>query len=282
MSQPALSRQIRLLEDELGVSLFERQARGAQMTEVGLQVHARARQLLRDAAAFRTEVAEAAVAPSGEVVFGAPSALNGLLTAPVAAAFAIRNPGVGLTVVEGTSRAMREAVAENKADVAVFSDAEPLEPLDTSPLLTEALCAVAPAEAGLRMGRPMDVTLLADHPLILTAAPNSLRTITERALKASGRPCRPQLQVETSPLIVNLVRLGAGWSVLPYSAVHELLRHRAVSAAPLRDVTISWVVATSRERRVGPAARLLVEAIQAEMRKAVDGRHWRTALWDGR
>ena len=277
VSQPALSRQIKLLEDEFGVSLFERQARGARLTDAGVRLTARARELLREAGEFKADIAEAATAPSGNVVWAVPSSLHSLLTAPVAAAFVAQYPNVSLSVIEGTSRAMREALAEGRADVAVFSKAEPLEPLDVRPLLTEALCAIAPVEAKLRFDHPIELAELMNHPLILTAAPNSLRLLLDRAFRAVGETCRARVQVETSPLVMHLVRAGLGWSALPYCSIHELLQADLVSAAPIREITISWVVATSRERRVGRAARLLAQLCQERTRTIVTSGLWLTA-----
>jgi LysR family nitrogen assimilation transcriptional regulator len=229
---------------------------------------------------LRTYVAEAATAPSGEVMLAAASSLRVLLTGPVVEEYCARYPGVSLTITEGMSRAMREAVAEGRADIGVFADAEPLDPLECIPLLTERLCVLGPVDAGLRMSTPVNADVLARHPLILTAAPNSLRTLVDRALRSAGYEYKSRLQVEMSSLILDLVQRGIGWSILPYCGVDHMLREGLVSAAPLRGVTFSWVVATSRERRVNQAVRLLADVIVAVARRAVLARRWKTARWD--
>jgi LysR family transcriptional regulator, nitrogen assimilation regulatory protein len=281
ISQPALSRQIRLLEDELGVVLFERRARGVLLTEAGQRLQARAQALLRELGSVKDELAAAADEPFGTVTLAIPPSLRPLLTTRVVTLFRLTWPKVRIRVTEGMSIAMRDAVVQGRADVALVSSREPAEQLEREHLLTESLVLFAPPEVGLRLSEPVPVRSLAERDLILTPFPNALRRLVDDALVKAGVPREPQVEVDLAQLMVDLVRQGVGYGVLPYCAVHDLVERRAVSAAPVTGLKITWVVATARERPTTVAALKLIGTIRAEMRTLVGSGAWKTAVLVG-
>ena len=280
ISQPALSRQMQILEAELGVALFERLPRGIRLTDAGIRLQQRAADLLREADDLRGELRATAQEPVGEVVFAVPPSLRHMLTVPATAAFLGAYRNVALTILEGTSRAMREALAEGPADVGVFARDEPLERFEWRPLLTEPLCVVGPASAKLRLDRAITIEKVAALPLILTPAPNSLRRILDRALAGEGRACRPVVQAENVSLMIDLIDRGLGYTVLPYCAVDHLVRAGAVSTAKIKGLDISWVVATSGERRVSTASRVFAGLVVEQAQLLVSTGEWKMARWD--
>lgn len=278
ISQPALSRQIQLLEEELGVALLERKARGVLLTEAGKLLQRRAATLLGDVAVLKEEVSAQSTEPSGNVAFAVPSALRSLLTADVAARFAQANPKVRLSVHEGMSRSARDMVANGVADVAIFSTQEPAQPLKCEPLLSEQLVAIGQAKDRLSMDKPLSIKELCRHPLILTSYPNSLRQILDKAAARAGAVAQPRVEVDTSSLMMDLVGRGMGLAILPACAVHGMFNTGLYSAAPVRGLRISWVVATSRERVASVATMRLVEATFELARQRVAESAWPTAV----
>jgi LysR family nitrogen assimilation transcriptional regulator len=278
ISQPALSRQIQLLESELGVKLMERKARGIVLTEAGELLHKRASSLIKDASLLKEEVGAQANEPSGHVGLGVPSSLRTLLSGSVARTYARRYPKVQLSIREGMSRSARDMVATGETDVAIFSTQEPLNALNCEPLLSEQLFAVGPLEAGLSPNRPLSVKTLCKNPLILTTHPNSLRQIVDDAATAAGVVAHAGIEVDMAPLMLDLVQRGLGYAVLPYSAVDEGLKANTISAAPVRGMRISWVIATSRERAQSIASARLTEMILSEAQELVSTGRWLTAV----
>lgn len=265
LTQPALSKQVAALEAELGQRLLERHARGVRLTEAGTALRDRAAGLLRDAERVAAEVGAAAADVRGEVAVGTVSSLRGFLLAPAAASFLRAHPATRVRLLEGTSRAMREALTDGRADLALIATREGAAPLELQDLATEPMLAVGPPDARLRLDVPLALAELRGRPLILTAAPNSIRTVLDAALLRAGTSAPVRAEVENVATAIDLVRLGVGWSVFPYSAIARALAERDISAAPLGRLAIGWSFATARERRVSAVARAFGEAI------------WRTA-----
>ena len=277
ISQPALSRQLQLLEEELGVTLFERKARGVSLTDAGVMLQQRAITVMKDVASMREDVGSQALEPVGTVTLGIPSALRHLLTARVAARFSLQFPKALLRIREGTSRDIRDRVASGETDIALFSTEEPSSPFECRPILSEQLVAIALPGVRLSMAHPMSVKNLCRSPLILTSYPNSLRTIVDRAAQDAGAEIKVSVEVDMSALMLDLVRQGLGYAVLPYCAVHVPLQAGLVSACPVRNLRISWIAAYSRERSLSTAAKHLMTILSSEAEQLVKTNQWPTA-----
>jgi LysR family transcriptional regulator, nitrogen assimilation regulatory protein len=111
------------------------------------------------------------------------------------AAFLRAHPAVRLRLLEGTSRGMREALAEGRADLALIATREEAAPLALRAFAAEPMLVVGPPEARLRLSAPLQPRDLAGRPLILAAPPNSVRTLLDGALARAGvaAPVRAQV-----------------------------------------------------------------------------------------
>lgn len=274
VAQSALSRQLKLLEDELGVSLLARQARGVRLTDAGEAFLTRAQILLRDADNLKAEFRAHKREPSGRLQIGAPPSLRAMLVAPFAAQFTSRHPKVTLAFREGTSHQICDLLAQGEIDLAIVSNQEEISSFATRTLLTEPLCWVGPPEAALSFSRTVSISRLASKPLILTSYPNSLRVIVDRALAEGGIRVEPIAEADMVSMMLDLIRRGMGFTVLPVSAVDDLRKQRICSASRVRGLSISWVIAWSKERTRTPVSREASDHIDRLAAQKIDSGEW--------
>lgn len=268
---------MKLLEEELGVALFERQARGIRLTEHGSAMLLRAQSLLHDAEELKSAVVDAGQEPAGPLRLGAAAALRHMVVAPMISSFRRNHPKVRFTIREGTSRGMMQALGAGEIDIALVSSHEALDIFRVQPLASESLCWIGPSKTGLRMSKPCDIRALTVRPLILTSYPNSVRVIFDRALSRAGLTSDPLIEADMATVMIELVKEGAGYTVLPYGAIHEVVERGSVCACPIRQVRIEWVVAVSKERAQTIASSLAVEALLNICAAQIKVGKWKTA-----
>ncbi|ANQ85734.1 putative nitrogen assimilation regulatory protein [Azoarcus olearius] len=217
IAQPALSRQVRLLEVELHQNLLVRNGRGVTLTEAGKVLLEHSRGVLHQIERIREELERVRGTPSGRVAVGLPPSLSRVLTVPVTREFRARMPGATLSITEGLSVTMREALMNGRLDIALLYNAVPSTDIDLFPLLDEPLFLVQRADHGSTA--PIPLRELADHPLVIPSRPNALRMLVETELANLG--CRPRIAIEIDGVapILGLVADGLGSAVLSMNAV---------------------------------------------------------------
>jgi LysR family nitrogen assimilation transcriptional regulator len=260
--QPALSRQVRQIEVELGQNLFERNGRGVILTDAGSRLLEHTRGILTQVGRAREELEEQRNGDSGHFTLGLPPSLGRSMTVPLVKAFGHSLPNVGLATVEGLSVYMLEWLNIGRVDCALVYNAPASPNLDLQPLLDEQLFLVGPQNAkGTRKSRKA-ITLaeLADHPLVIPSRPHALRMSVENALAGISKKILVAHEIESIPAVIDLVRQGYGYAVLPLNAVKSTEWANQVEVRPVVSPTLktSLSIATSTQR---PRSSLMRKAI---------------------
>jgi LysR family nitrogen assimilation transcriptional regulator len=254
VSQPTLSRQIQAIEQEYQTALFVRGGRGMLLTEAGKQLHEGLQSIERQLRLLKTDVAAVAVEPAGEVAFGIPPSPRGPIAVPLVRQYHAAYPRIAVRLVEETSGQLRDMIANGMLDVAVTNTVEPTHGIVSQTLGREPLVLVGPPEAKLSMRKETPIKALAELPLILTMRPNSLRLVVENGLGLHGMPARVRFEANTLPLMTDLVTDGLGYTVLPACGVRDLVKQGRVSASPIANLSITWLVARPKNRTLSVAA----------------------------
>jgi len=223
VSQPSLSQQILKLEDELGARLFDRLGRTVRLTEVGRAFLPRARAVLHDLEAARSEVVERKASISGPICVGviptiAPYFLPGIL-----ATFSRKWPQARMTVVEEITPLLLEKLRAGSMDVAIV--ALPLgvrgHEFESFRLMTEKLFAVLPKGHELAKRRGVSLSELQGEPFLLLRDGHCFRETAVAACKRAR--LNPQVVFESGQFssILSMVSAGLGVSVVPEMAVEK-------------------------------------------------------------
>ncbi|VVD97833.1 HTH-type transcriptional regulator BenM [Pandoraea iniqua] len=221
IGQPPLSMQIRALEDELGVTLFERTQRRVFLTTAGRTFLVRARQILADADAARQEVQQIAGVDAGElrIAFTTSAPMTNLMKR-VLTSYRQQYPRVTLTLSESPSERQLDALGERTLDIGLLrraDDAAAVSGLSFETLVDEALLVVMHQGHALAGRAQISMADLAGEAFIMhppdvgTAVDGKIRRMCERA----GFTPRVVQEARESTTIVALAASGLGVAVLP-------------------------------------------------------------------
>ena len=277
IAQPALTRQIAILEQEFGTRLFLRHHRGVTLTEAGEHLREHAERILIEVAKTRVAMSTAAKQPTGTVSLGLPTAMRYVLSSAVISAYHKAYPDVHMKVHEAFVHIIEDMLQTRQVDVAIlFDGARNLGNFDMTPLVTEDVYLAGPPNVGLDLSSPVSVKQLAEVPIILISRKNQLRLAAEQAMARYDLDFRPFLEVEGEPLTLDLVKKGIGYTITPYCAIQAELKSGQLSGAPIRGLTITWALGVNRVRAHAPAVRELISLIQQAVDDRVASGTWRS------
>lgn len=273
VAQSALSRQVMLLEEELGVALFLRHGRGVELTAQGEMLLRRAEVLLRNFRQVRDEVAAEGTVPKGELVIGLPSSLDSTLTASLLSRMQELHPEVFLTTWVAHSTEVRKMILSGKVDFGVlgaFAD-EPM--MGVRPLFSDAMFLVGRPDARLEADH-IDCSAMAEFPLILTSRPNDLRFFLEDAALAVGRKLKVVMEVNYIPTMIELARMGVGYAVMSRTALEGSRARDEVASVRIKGLACHWSIGTRKGNAPSAAARvaqdLIVELLDAHAQRLAE------------
>jgi len=236
VAQPALSRQVRLLEVELRHHLLLRNGRGVTLTEAGQLLLEHGRGILHQVARAQEELGRVRGELAGRVAVGLPPSMARALAVPLTRAFRERLPEASISISEGLSASMQERLTQGGLDIAVLYNARPVAGLDIQPLCEESLFLVGRRPAGLAEDPPpgsVALSEVAQLPLVIPSRPNAIRMHVESNMAAIGVAPRVELEMDGVTAILDLVADGAGCAILPRNAV---LRSNNPSAFVMRPI----------------------------------------------
>ena len=248
VAQPALSRQVRLLEVELRQNLLVRNGRGATPTEAGQLLLEHGRGILHQVERAREELGRVRSGLAGRVALGLPPSVARVLTVPLTRAFRQRLPEAQLSISEGLSTAMQENLLNGRLDIAVLYNPSPMPGIEHQPLVEEELLLVQPRPPGLLEDPPpppIELQDVAALPLVIPSRPNAIRMHVEAEMAAQG--CRPHIALEIDGVsaILDLVADGAGCAILSRNAVMRSINPSAYSVRAIGHPDLRILLATA-------------------------------------
>jgi LysR family transcriptional regulator, nitrogen assimilation regulatory protein len=267
IAQPALSRQVRLLEVELRQNLLVRNGRGAVPTEAGRLLLEHGRGILHQISRARDDLDQLRGGISGQVAVGFPSSVGRVLTVPLTRAFREALPQAKLSISEGLSSALQERLASGRLDIVVLYNAQPSRELDISSLVDEELLLVRAATGGSgKASEPPPVTLqeVAQMALVIPTRPNAIRMHVEAQMADVGLRPNVALEIDGVSAILDLVLDGAGCAILSRNALLHSARPSAYTAQRIGEppLKITLSIATSLQRTATQVQKAALELIR--------------------
>lgn len=263
IAQPALSRQVRMLELEFEQNLLLRNGRGVVTTDAGKLLLEYGRGILYQVERMREELGRARGALVGHVALGLPPSLLKILAVPIFREFKENFPAAKLAIREGMSTGMHESLVSGRLDVALLYNATPSPDVDLTPLLEEELFLVSP-ETDSRPTTPVAIDELPEYPLIVPSRPNAIRMLIESALANLG--LRPSIAFEVDGInaILDLVGEGFGYAILSQTAVANLAGERKFRLRSVQGdgLKAKLSLGMNSHRQITATQRALIELIR--------------------
>ena len=230
----ALSRRIAQLEDQFGVQLLHRSARGVELTPAGAALLFHARQMMAKVDAMRAEISDYSKGAKGLVRIQAnASALAQYLPGDLAS-FALAHAAIKLALEEERSSAIVDAVRSGATDVGIVMEGAEAAGLQLFDYRTDTLCAVVPRRHPVR-ARALAFAKLLDHDFVGLESSTVISRLMLDEARRAGKPLRLRVQVKSFDVLARMVQAGLGIGVLPEAATAAFARPMGLRLISLTD-----------------------------------------------
>ncbi len=222
-SQPGVSKQIRSLEQELGVEVFVRQGRRfVAITDAGREVLAAIERILAEVANLRSIGEEFAHHARGTLAVGVTHTQARYALPPIVTEFKRRFPEVKLKLLQGNPQQLARMVASGEADLAIATEALMEQPeLVTIPCYRWHHCVVVPERHALAKAKPLTLEAIAAYPIVTYDPTFAGRTAVDKAFAARGLAPEIALTALDSDVIKSYVTLGLGVGIISSRAFRK-------------------------------------------------------------
>jgi LysR family nitrogen assimilation transcriptional regulator len=275
LAQPALSRQIKKLEHELGVPLFSRHGRGVRLSAAGSLLLERAEAIAQLVHQTSEEIRDERSPTRGRMTLGVPP-IGGRLVIPLfVERFQKAWPEVTLHMREGVTSSLQEWLVDKRIDIAMLHNPPHLETLDITPVVLERMLVIGPPKQHIKDGRhprSFRIRNLGELPLILPNMAHNNRRLVEQAAIEHGLRLRIKIEADSVTFAKALVEQGLGYTILTYAAVQEELAQGRLTAYPIVRPTLSTQVSlvtlrdAQRTKLIGAAAEMLHDVCRTLVR----------------
>ncbi|HZT88151.1 MAG TPA: LysR family transcriptional regulator [Stellaceae bacterium] len=259
VAQPALTRHVQRLEEELGVALFTRANRGVRLTEAGQKLLEGALRILRDVERTGDEIRAHDAHPSGKIVLGITPTLCPVLVPELFARMRRHYPMIELKVVHAGMVRLEEFIVDGRVDIALLSELSRSRLIVSTRLAEEEMVLVT--RPGARQPGTVSATELRGTPLILG---DGLRAAMDALLAGLGIELKVEVELNDHETIRLMVQQGAGAAILPHSSISReaarglLEPHRITDKGVFRTLALG----VRAGRTASPAREAVARTIQ--------------------
>ena len=276
IAQPALSRQMRELESELGVPLLLRNGRGVDLTAAGLQLLENAKCIIAETERAKRDIQALRGRASGFVRIGMPPAVGSILWLPLVEVVRGCFPEIQLRITEGYSGHISEWLLSGRIDIGIL-----FEPAERKQAARETLAV----EDMYLIGRAGEVALtsgsirfsdLAHLPMIVPGRPHFMRLMFDAAAARHHVELDVVMEVDAFPVIKELVAKGHGFTMLPVAALMDDIDAGILGCAKIVQPTMAQRVelVTSTQHPPTLATREVARAIRGQVQLLVSTGRW--------
>jgi LysR family cyn operon transcriptional activator len=262
VAQSAISRKVKLLEEELGERLFIRAEKKLRLTGPGETLVRHARKVFQDLRTATLEISDMTRLQKGHLRIAAGITQCAYMLPPVLKNFRRLYPGIELEVVTGALDVILPRLRSHDVEMLVATLPVPAADCEVIPLCEEELVVVTSTRhPGLFQRRVMDAAEFAEHRLILFSPGTRLRGILDRFFENAGITPRILMEADTPDSIKPFVRIDLGISILPLPIVSADLKRHELHALRIRNHKLSRQIGLVHLKSEG-ISKVVVEMIR--------------------
>jgi DNA-binding transcriptional LysR family regulator len=241
LTQPAVTQQIKALEDEYGVPLFDRSGGRIALTPGGAALLPFAEKLKAISDEAFAAVASAAGKHGGKLALGASQTIGQYLLPKLVAGFLRENPRISITAASGNSDAMLEALVAHRIQLALIEGPALRKDIHVEPFMEDQMVFVVPASHEWA-DHEIDISLLKAAPLLMREFGSGSRRVVENALAKAGlkkKEINVRMELDSTEGLLSAVEAGLGVTFVSRWAVRNQLSLGTLKLARVRNLKLS-------------------------------------------
>jgi DNA-binding transcriptional LysR family regulator len=241
LTQPAVTQQIKALEDEYGVPLFDRSGGRIALTPGGAALLPFAEKLKAISDEAFAAVASAAGKHGGKLALGASQTIGQYLLPKLVAGFLRENPRISITAASGNSDAMLEALVAHRIQLALIEGPALRKDIHVEPFMEDQMVLVVPASHEWA-DHEIDISLLKAAPLLMREFGSGSRRVVENALAKAGlkkKEINVRMELDSTEGLLSAVEAGLGVTFVSRWAVRNQLSLGTLKLARVRNLKLS-------------------------------------------
>lgn len=263
LSQPAVSLQVRQLEQRLNVRLIERVGKRLKPTSAGATLLEHARRIDAAVEDAMQALSSHARGVAGEVAIGTGATACIHLLPPMLRAMRKRHPMLDIRVSTGNTDDVLAAVTENRLDIGLVTLPAAGRSLHITPVLRDAFVVIAPA-GDHEWAQESTPQALAAAPMVAFESGSSTRLLTDEWFLQAGIRVRPVMALGSIEAIKEMVSAGLGYSIVPRMSVSAAHHRRGLRVAPLTpELSRTLAIVVRQDKPLTPGLRKVISALEA-------------------
>jgi DNA-binding transcriptional LysR family regulator len=265
-SQSAVSMQVKLLEEQVGVALFHRTTRRVELTSEGQQLLANARRALAEWENGLRTIREVVDIQRGTLSFACVPTIAATILPQALRAFQSSYPGISINLRELAGEDLLDCLRQREVDFGIGPQMDGPTEFQFVPLFDDPIYALATRAFPFRRRTSVDLAELCAFPILLNSKSAALRSMLERAQAARNAQMKIKFEVEHTHTLAALAIAGMGVGILPKVALPPLRKN--LQAVPIVNPTLvrSVCIVTLKGQSFSPAARELTSAIRKSLK----------------
>lgn len=269
ITQPAVTQQVRRLERDLGLPLFDRAGRRAALTHAGQTLETYAQRLVRLLDAAHEALESLAGVRTGHLRVGASRTAGSYYIAGLLDRFKLRYPGVRVSLSVGNSETVLARVLDLSLDAGLIAGPCEDPRVVSIPFVRDRLLVIAAPGHPLSGAPAIGIEDLAGYAWISREPGSRTRRLIERALAAHGLEIHPTMELESNEAIKSAVADGIGIGIMAQAAVARDLAAGRLAGRPLREpLGLEFALVYHRDRALSPALGAFLELLPSPRMRA--------------